>query len=188
MGLYTNSLFLWIRLLGWVASTQNVIWCNTGDSLKISEALCSNSFALIDGKLKAKCQSLRGLQRDKKTRLLSEISSSSSVDVTFQSVFCLPFFVHYFLFSHLDAGPKGFSHVHNAAAHQLKNTACPSTISLIVGRLWWSLWVCLSPALCVNRALRLPVQALWSICVYRLHAQTELHKRRARQRKQTLLC
>lgn len=62
----------------------------------------------------------------------------------------------------------------------------PSTISLIVGRLWWS-FVGLSPALCVNRALRLPVQAPWSICVYRLHAQTELHKRRAPQNAPLLI-
>lgn len=85
--LQSSCLDLWHFSLGWVAQTKNVIWCNIGDSPKISAVFCSNSTALIDGKLKAKCRCLQGLHQDKRTLLLSEISSSSSVDVTFQSIF-----------------------------------------------------------------------------------------------------
>lgn len=77
--------------LGWVAQTQNVIWCNICDSPKISAVFCSNSTALIDGKLRAKCRCLRGLHRAREICYFLKLIFKCWCDISIYLSVCLGF-------------------------------------------------------------------------------------------------
>lgn len=88
------STTLGMTLLPWLAGSDRKR-CNICGGPRISALFCSNSATLIDRMLKAECQRLQGLYRGRE--LCYEISSSSSVDMTFQSV-RLPLFSPFVFF------------------------------------------------------------------------------------------